>query len=230
MMTDWLDDEAPLRLPLYASTFAKKSTGSSDADDEDDDDEDDEDDDEDDEDEDPDEGKTDEELRAELKSTREKLTRASNTAGKRRKQLREERERKAAPAPKGKKTDDDDDKPDLDTIREEAKREGEKAGIDRAKKSEARAALISAGVSAHRVARVVGMLDLDDLDLDDDGLDGIEDAIDELKKDVPEFFAKTRKRRESVAPGGDRDGDGSRKKELTTSQRQAALVTGGSRR
>ena len=238
MMTDWLTDpDAPLHsLPIYASPFAKAATGGGD-DDEDPDDEDPDDEDPDDDDDEDDIAKlSDEELRAALKETREKLGKASNQSAKRRKALREKeaeleeaRKPKRTPAPKA-PAGKADDAPDLDEIRAEALREGEKKGIDRAKKSEARAALVAAGVSPDRVTKLVGMIDLDELDLDDDGLDGIDDAIDDLKKEWPELFARQRRRRDSAAGDGDRTGDGARKKELTPSQRQAAMVTGGVRR
>lgn len=236
MMTDWLTEpDAPLHsLPIYASPFAKAATGGGD-DDEDPDDEDPDEDDDDDDDEGDIAKLSDEELRAALKETREKLGKASNQSAKRRKALREkeaelEEARKPKRTPPPKPNAKADDAPDLDEIRAEALREGEKKGIDRAKKSEARAALVAAGVSPDRVTKLVGMIDLDELDLDDDGLDGIDDAIDDLKKEWPELFARQRRRRDSAAGDGDRTGDGARKKDLTPSQRQAAMVTGGVRR
>ena len=76
-------------------------------------------------------------------------------------------------------------------------------------------------MSPERVGRLVGMLDLDELDLDDDGLDGIDDAIDDLRRDVPEFFAKKRTRRESVAGERDRDGAEKRRKPKSASEQAA---------
>ena len=168
-------------LPFFVRSFAKSAGGgSSKKDDDDDEDDDDDDDDDDDEDDDPDADKTDEELRDELKKTRASLAKANGQSAKRRKALRErERELEEARRPKPKKkADDDDDGPDLDTIRHEAKAEGEKAGTLRAKRAEAKAALLSAGVNPARVVKATGLLDLDELDLDDDGLDGVEEAIE----------------------------------------------------
>jgi hypothetical protein len=236
-MTDFLTiPDAALPLPIYASSFAKKAGGSSKAaddddsdDDDDDSDDDDSDDDDDEDDDDEDADKSDEELRAELKSIRESLKKANGQSAARRKKLRE-REAELAearkPKPKSKKDGESDDV-DLDTVRAEAKAEGEKAGNLRAKRAEAKSSLLAAGVAPERVQRALGMLDLDELDLDDDGLDGIDEAISELKKDVPEFFGSRRRRRQSVAGEGDRDGDRPRKKNLTASERQAALLTGG---
>lgn len=229
MMTDWLTEDTPHRRP-FLSPFAKKATGSSKSTEEDDDDDDSEDDDDDDEDDDdPDDDLSDEELRAELKATREKLSRASGQAARRRKQVREERRKAANEKGKMPAAKADDDKIDVEAVREEARREGESAGTTRAKRAEARAALVAAGVPAERVGRALGMLDLDDLELDDDGLDGIDDAIDDLKKDVPEFFPTKRKRRESVAGGGKGD-ETPRTKKMSASERQAAQLTGGVRR
>lgn len=220
-MAEWITTgERPL--PFYVRPFAKSASGGSSSDDDSDDDDEDEDD-EDDDDEDEDADKSDEELREELKKTRAALSKANGASAKRRRALREkERELEEARKPKPKKkADGDDDAPDLDTIRHEAKAEGEKAGTLRAKKAEAKSALLAAGVSPERVGRLVGMLDLDELDLDDDGLDGIDDAIDDLRKDVPEFFAKKRTRRESVAGDRDRDGAEKRRKPKSASEQAA---------
>lgn len=228
---DWITTGERPALPAYLSSFAKAAAGGDDDDDDSDDDGDDDDGDDDgDDDDDPDADKTDEELRAELKATRDRLKKANGSSAKRRKALRakeaeleaERAKKKAAPKSK---TDDDKEEIDVDAIR----REGEKAGLTRAKKSEAKVALLAAGVSAERVGRVVGMLNLDDLDLDDDGLDGIDEEIERLKADVPEFFARQRKRRDSVAGDGDRDGDKTRRKPMTASEKQAARLVGSGR-
>lgn len=210
-------------LPAFVRSFAASASGSSKSSEEDDDDEDDE---EDDDEDDPDADKTDEELRAELKATRQSLAKANGQSAKRRKTLRErERELEEArkPKPKGKAKDDDDDGPDVETIRHEARTEGEKAGLVRAKRAEAKSALLSAGVNPDRAVKAVGLLDLDDLDLDDDGLDGVDDAIEDLRKAWPELFAKKRVKRQSTA--GDRDADGereSRRGKAKTASEQAA--------
>lgn len=227
-MSDWITTGERPALPLFVRSFAK-STSSGGRDDDADDDDDDADDD--DEDDDPDEDKTDEELRLELKATRASLAKANGQSAKRRKALREkdaelvaERTRRAAKKPKA----DDDDGPDLDEIRAEAKREGESAGLIRAKKAEAKSALLAAGVNPARVAKAVGLVKLEDLDLDDDGLDGIDDEIDELRKTWPELFVTRRRRRESVVGEGDRDGKdtSSRRKPKTASELAAERVLG----
>lgn len=210
-------------LPFYLTSFAAAANGGG----EDDDDRDDEDLDNDEDDEqDEDADKSDDELRQELKEARAQLKRDRDRSARRRKrEARERAEEASKPKPKDKS---EDDGPDLDTVRHEARTEGEKAGLTRAKRAEAKSSLLAAGVSPERVAKAVGLIDLDELDLDDDGLDGVEDAIEDLRKEWPELFAKKRNRRDSVA--GDRGADGERqRKALTPSERQAALVTGGSR-
>jgi hypothetical protein len=231
-MTDrisrWITTGERTPLPLFVSSFAKSAASGGNDDDEDDD-EDDENDDEDDDD--PDADKSDDELRAELKATRASLAKANGQSAKRRKALRErERELEEARKPKPKKKDDeDDDGPDLDTVRHEAKSEGEKAGIARAKRAEAKAALLSAGVNPDRVAKATNLIDLDDLDLDDDGLDGIDDAIEDLRKSWPELFARPRKRRDSVIGERDADGASRKPKPKTASEQAAAQLLGRSR-
>ena len=224
-------DDAPT-LPFFVRSFAKAASGGKSAseDDEDDDDEDDEDDD--DEDDDPDADKTDDELREELKKTRSSLAKANGQSAKRRKALRlREAELIEARKPKPKKKGDDDDEGehDLDSIRHEAKAEGERAGTTRAKKAEAKAALLAAGVNPARVTKATGLIDLEDLDLDDDGLDGIDEAIDDLRKDWPELFARQRRqRRDSVAGEGDRGDRKPRTKAKTASEKAAEKLLGRS--
>lgn len=238
-MIDWITTgERPL--PQHVISFAKSASGGGkskrrDDDDDEEDDEEEDDDEEDDEEDDEDDDLadlSDDELRAELKKAKASLSKAGGSVASKRKKIRtlqreldeEKRKPKAAAKKRSKDDEDDEDAPDLDLIRAEARKEG----IALAKKSEARAALIAAGVSRERVARAVGLLDLDELDLDDEGLDGIDEAIDALKGDVPELFATKRRRRGSVAGDGDRDGSkaSSRKSKMTPSERQAAAATG----
>lgn len=223
-MHDWImSGERPL--PSFVTPFAKSASGSSQDDDEDDDEEDD------DEDDDEDADKSDDEIREELRKTRQALSKANGQSAKRRKALREreqELEEARKPKPKSKTKDDDDDGPDLDVIRHEAKTEGEKAGLARAKRAEAKSSLLAAGVNPDRVAKAVGLLDLDGLDLDDDGLDGVEDEIEDLRKSWPELFAKKRNRRQSIA--GDQDGEREPKgrSTKTASEQAAARILGRS--
>lgn len=232
-MTEWITT-GEIALPFFVFPFAKAapSGGGDDDGDDDDDDDDDEDDDDDLED------LTDEQLREQLKAARDSLSKAGGSVKSKRdkiKKLSRELDEARKPKPAKKPKDDDDaDAPDLDSIRHEAKTEGEKSGLARAKRAEAKSALLGAGVNPARVARAVGLLDLDELDLDDDGLDGVEDAIEDLRKEWPELFAKKRQKRESVAGDNDRNGDGAgeRKSGRTTknaSELAAAKLLGTAR-
>lgn len=233
-MHDWITTgERPL--PFFVSPFAKSASGGKSRDDEDEEDDGDEDDeDEDDEDEDDDEDEfadlSEAEIRAELKKATERLTKAGGSVKSKRasiRKLKRELEDARKPKPSGKSK-----APDLDAIRDAAKAEAKAEADTRIKRSEAKAALVAAGVSREQAADLVGFVKLDDLDIDDDGeVEGLDDEIERIQKKYPTFFAKpTRRRRESVAGGGDRGGEGARpKKPLTASQRQAALVTGGGR-
>lgn len=88
-----------------------------------------------------------------------------------------------------------------------------------------RSALGAAGVDKDSLTEVVRMIDLDDLDIDDDGsVDGIDDAISALKGKLPGLFGSGPKRkRRSTAGENDRDGEGERKRSASksTSERQA---------
>jgi hypothetical protein len=93
--------------------------------------------------------------------------------------------------------------------------------------SAARQALLAAGVKAERLEKALGVLSHDDLVLNDDGsVDGLDDQVQELKDDIPEWFP--RRRVSANVDAADRPGDGNRKP-LTASERQAALLTGGVR-
>lgn len=204
-------------------TFAKHDTGGGKDDEGDDDDEDDDDDDEDEAD-DPDEGKTVEELRAELKQTRDRLSKASGSSASKRakiKELKTALEAKGAPAGKG--TEDKTDV-DLDAEREAARIEGRKEGERLVKSSKAEAALALAG--ATKVARLVKLLDIDELELIDGKVDGLDEAIDELKGDYPELFS-TKRRRKSIAGEKDDEDAGKSAKPKTSSDRQLEYARTG---
>jgi len=130
------------------------------------------DDEEDDDEEDEDADKSEDELRAELKKVRASLKGSNDQAGRRRGKVRELQrqldELRNAPKPKAsrKKDDEDDDDLDVESIREQAKREGQKAGDDRVKRAEVRTALARAGVSDEKaLGRLSRMVELDDLHL-----------------------------------------------------------------
>lgn len=236
-MNDWILS-GERELPPRVIAFAKSASGSSKDDDEDDGDDEDEEDDEDDEDDDL-ADMSEDELRAALKDTKTQLAKASGSSKSKRDRIKKlnrelEEARTPKPEPKGRSKDDDDDAPDLDVIRHEAKSEGAKEGIAKAKRFAARADLLAAGVNPARVTKAVGLLDLDDMDLDDDGLDGSEEAIEDLRKEWPELFSKPRRKRQSVA--GERDSDGgkgerrgSSRNTKTASEKAADQLLGRSR-
>lgn len=86
----------------------------------------------------------------------------------------------------------------------------------------AKAALSEAGAS--NPARLVGLLDMDSLDIDDDGeVDGLEDEIDRLKDEFPELF---RKKRTAALETGDRSGGKGAARPKSDSERQAAAILG----
>lgn len=251
-MHDWLiSGERPL--PFFLSSFAKGASGGRSRDDDDsDDDGDDEDDDDSDDDDSDDDGDDDEddefadmseaELKAELKKTRGSLEKAGSSASSKRKRIRalereleEERSKKKPAASKRRRSskddddEDDDERIDRDAIRREERRKAD----DRIKRSEAKTALVAAGVSPEQAKDLVAFVKLDELDVDDDGdVDGLEDEVDRIKKKYPGFFTTKRtRRRESVAGDGDRDGRGTGgKKTMTASERQAAVLTGRAKR
>lgn len=218
--------------PGFASFAAPSDGGGDDEDGED------EDDDEDGEDEDGDDlaDLSDEELRAELRKTRESLSKASGSSKVKRDKIKklttelEEARRKPAP-----KEDDEGGKQEVnaDSIRAEASRAATEKANERIVKAEARGALASAGVAKERVQRAVGLLDLKSIDVDDDGeVEGLDEAIDALKKEWPELFLKERVRRGSVAGDDDRDGSAGRrgKGKPSTDELQAAALLGRNRR
>lgn len=101
----------------------------------------------------------------------------------------------------------------------------------------AKAALLAAGAS--KPDRLIKLIDHDELDIDDDGeVDGLDDAIEELKEDYPELFKtsddddddknKPRRRRR---PGSPDTGTGKRpaSKQKSSAERIAGGLAGASR-
>ena len=190
-------------------------------------------DDDDDEDDDPDEGKSEDELRAELKAVRKSLGKANGQSARNRKRRRElEAELSGRTSKKPKANADDDDEVDIDAIRAQAQAEGKKAGEAIVKRSKVEAALAKAGITDDKtLARLARGVDLDDLDLNDDGtVDGLDEVIDELREDLPALFEKPRRRRTSVAGPDDRDGGQGREvKPKSASEQAAAKLLGRGR-
>lgn len=229
-METTLDNRHTLARPYWArpgfALFAKKADDAGEggaADDEDDDEEEDDEEDE----EDADADKSEDELRAELKSVRESLSKASGSSKIKRdriKKLRDELAEARKPKPKA---DEADEKVDADAIKAAAKAEARAESDSRIRKTAARAELKAAGIPADQVGRLVGLIeDLDELDVDDDGtIDGLDDAIAELKTAWPQLFnvKPIKRQRASVAGSGD---DKAPKGKLSPSQIQAARATG----
>lgn len=222
-----LDNRHTIALPYWArpgfALFAKKADdedeGADLTEDEDEDDEEDEDDDLAD--------FSEEELRAELKRTRESLSKASGSSKAKRDRIKRLNAELADARKPAKKADDDDEKVDAEAVKAAAIAEARAESDSRIRKTAARAELKAAGIPADQVSRLVGLIeDLDDLDVDEDGnVDGLDDAIDELKAAWPQLFnvKPIRSKRQSVAGG---NGDEATKRKLSPSQVQAARATG----
>lgn len=195
MMTH--DNRHKLAAPYWARPNLRTVTDPDGGGGNDDDDLDDDEDDEDDEgDDDPDAGKTEAELRAEVKAARLALEEAERREVRRKKEAARLRKRNAAAKPA------DDDKPDADAIKAEA----QAAADERVAKVAARAELRALGLDDAKLARALRMIDLGDVLVDGDEVDGLEDAIEALKADVPELFVKVTRKRRRVAGDADREG------------------------
>lgn len=237
------DPDRRVPMPPYFGSFqsqieqqhaAKVSIGD-DADELDDDDDDDPEDDPEDDD-DPDDELDEEAARAELKKVRAALKKSNASAKRHRLKRRESEQQREQPKPKPKGGDDDEDVQTQIAAATAAERTKLHGTI---KKASARAALITAGVDPDRVERALRQIDLDLLDVDDDSgeVDGIDEAIDDLRNDLPEWFARKRSRRSTS--GQREQGDGSSTgggsgrpnggKNLSASEQQAALLLGNSR-
>jgi hypothetical protein len=104
-------------------------------------------------------------------------------------------------------------------------------------RSEARAQLASAGAKKSALTRLARMIDIDEVEVDDDGeVSGIDDLIEELKDDLPELFrdeddddepAPRRKRRLGKTDAGAKGSGGNGAKTLSSSERQAKAILRG---
>ena len=183
-----------------------------------------------------------EELRRELKKTSAAVKTANDRSARRRSLLKTEREqrseleKKLAEKPVEKpKADDAKDEPkvDVERIRAEVRAEVNAVSEERLKRVEVRAALRGL-VATERLDRALKLIDMSDLSVDKHGdVDGVDEAIEELRADMPELFAKTARRRRSVggrdeeAPTGGAPRERSNApKGQSASERQAALLLG----
>lgn len=137
-----------------------------------------------------------------------------------------------------KPADKDDDKaPKVDVAAERRKAEEETAARYKAPlvRTASRSAFEEAGLvlPAGRdkrdaaFARAMRLLDMDEVDVDDDGtVSGLDDQVRQIKRDYPELFAKKGAR--TVDAGAGSGGNGSAGGEKTSADRIAAMVLGRS--
>ena len=212
------DNRHKLAAPYWARPGLRTVTDPDDGGGNDDDLDDDEgDDDEGDDDDDPDEGKSEAELRAELKAMRTSLEKANASSAKRR---RREAALKAELAKRGASGDDDGD----DNARKVDAAALQRAADERVAKVAARAELRSLGLEEGKLARALRLIDLSDVVVEGDDVDGLDDAIDALRDEVPELFAKPTRRRRQVSGDGDREGKSAPKSRSASEQQAAALL------
>jgi hypothetical protein len=92
-------------------------------------------------------------------------------------------------------------------------------------KQAARSALVEAGFSGEVSARTMGLLNLDELDVDEDGeILGLDEAIEELKEDLPQLFKRSRNT-SGTKGGTGRKLDGGNKREAKAAKSYLDLVS-----
>lgn len=213
-------------------TFAAKGDTSGGADDDEGDDEEDE------EDEDEDEGKDEATLRAELKASRAALATAKGTSTKafaKRRELKGELARLNGLLAGGKTAEKDEAGEDTGPTAAQiaarldaARLEGSSAADVRAIKSAARGYLAGAGAAEGDIGDLVRLLDIDELDLDEDGnVEGLDEQISALKVRRPGMFGTRSKRRRISGDGDDGEERKSKVDTRTPSELQAAAILGG---
>lgn len=161
--------------------------------------------------------------REEHERMQSKLSKANREAASRRRLLEEH----GIDHRSGKKLDaDDDDESDTDDTAdakakpEKPKRKSKAAEIRAARREEAlkkavvtstlKSELATAGWNGKGDGRVMRLLDLDEIDVDDEGnVTGLEDQIAELKDEFPEWFKRSRN--SGATSGGARQIDGAEK-------------------
>lgn len=178
--------------------------------------------------------------------TTEALTKANNEAKKWRLRAQGKDEKWAVPGwSKAQAEEDDDDdtstkkpatkrqpKIDADAIR----REAEEAALAKAKpglvRSTAKDVLRDAGLllpekgdGSSAYARAFRLLDLESIDVDEDGtVSGVEDQVKQVKRDYPELFAKRGGTRVNAGAGSSSDGGG--KPTSGSADKLAAMLLG----
>jgi hypothetical protein len=120
------------------------------------------------------------------------------------------------------------------TARREAAEAAQQAADAKYKPISARAALLEAGVKPGRVKGALKLLDMDEIEIDADGeVAGLESQVEALRQDWPELFTEPEgeqgKRPAERRPARGADGADRKpapKKEMTASERQAAMLLG----
>lgn len=179
--------------------------------------------DDDEEDDDPDADKTEEELRAELRTLRASNDKNRKNSARNYRRRKELEAQLNAPKGGGDKDKGKGGDVDLDAERETARRAGLAEGENRAKRSEVKAALIAKGVDPKNVRLLIGQVKLDDLEFDDDGDLDLDDAIDDLKTEYPSMFGGKSPRRRVAGDSDDGKGGGGKKLSATEMQARALL-------
>lgn len=159
----------------------------------------------------PPKGETPEEENSRLRAA---LQKANKDARRHRLAAREATSKKA--------TDGDDLDAKIAAARAEATDLADTAWGKRLVKVEAKAALAQAG--AINAQRATGLLDLDDIELTDDGeVLGLEQAIKDLRKEMPALFGVAQRSTDHKTTGA---GPASSTKKLSATQRQALKLQG----
>jgi hypothetical protein len=121
---------------------------------------------------------------------------------------------------------------------EQIRREAEEAALAKAKpglvKAAAKDAFRTAGLllpekgdPSGALARAFRLLDMDALDVDDDGdVTGIDEAVKAVKREYPELFARKGARAVNAGAGSSSDGAGGTTR--TSANKLAAIIQGGS--
>jgi len=227
-----LDEYEPGWAHPYSSTdpfMPWHADGGDEDDDEGDEDEEDdkgEEDDEEDDDDDEDKGKSPEELAAEVKRLRAAYLKKLKNSKNRGTRLREAETAKAKlegdlatlqeqldelKKTAGKEVDSEAAQRRINELVEKAKEEGREAFKPTVIRMAARAELMAAGARPALVDRLVRMIDVNEVDIDDeDGTIDVTDQVDSLKKDMPEMFGPKRQttKRTTRRTSGDGDGKG----------------------
>jgi len=118
-----------------------------------------------------------------------------------------------------------------EAARREAAEEAQRRADAKYKPISARAALLEAGVKPGRVKGALKLLNLDEIEIDEDGeVTGLDSQVDGLREEWPELFVDQEQKPEPSRRPAARGADGADKrppkKELTASEKQALKLLG----